>query len=218
MQLRTFLFFAFLAAALGCAGETDSGEPVAAETGPVEQRLAAGIAFDIASDASTVRIGGEVGRERARFDRDDLTVIDGEVRVRSSARHTLVLEELRLSVSDIEISSEVIPPSGVTLTDVSVELVEPVEGSLTWYEDEGYAEITVDVNVQWALVNSEGRALSLAPQTVEDLTFGITVRKDSRGRVVAELSAHAQGDVIDWPTVTKIDELDVELTFRESPM
>lgn len=217
MLLRPFLF-SFLAVAAGCAGETDAGGPVGSEAGPVEQRLAGGIALDVASDVSTVQMAGEVGRERARFERDDLTVLEGEVRVRSSARHTLVLEELRASVADIVISPEVVPPSGVTLTGIAVELVSPVEGSLTWYGDEGYAEVTVDVSFEWALMTSEGSALSLAPQTVEDLTFGITVRTDSRGRLVAELSAHAQGDVIDWPTVTKIDELTVELTARESPL
>ena len=216
MPFRTF-FFASLVAAVGCAGETDPG-PVAGEAAPVEQRLADGIVLDVASDASTMEIAGEVGRERERFERDDLSVVEGEVRVRSSARHTLVLEELRASISDLVISREVVPPNGVTLTDITVELVEPAEGSLTWYGDEGYAEVTVDMSVAWALMSSEGSPLALAPQIVEDLTFGITVRLDSRGRLVAELGAHAQGDVIDWPTVAKIDELNVELTSRESPM
>jgi hypothetical protein len=217
MPFRTFLF-SFLAVAAGCAGETDTGGPVGSEAGAVERRLAGGIELDIATDVSNVQIAGEVGSARERFEREDLAVVEGEVRIRSSARHTLVLEELRVSVSDIVISSEIVPPNGVTLTDIAVELVAPAEGSLTWYGDEGYAEVTVDMNVAWALMSTEGRALSLAPQTVEDLTFGVTVRIDSRGRLVAELTAHAQGDVIDWPTVTKIDELNVDLTSRESPL
>ena len=210
-RLGTMLSAALLIA--GCAGSTapDSGDA----RGSLERRLADGLALDLEPELSRVRIAGDVSGER--FTREDLAVREGELRLHTSGRETLVLESLRASIVDIRISPEVVPPEGLHLTDIRAEIASPVEGAITWVADEGYAELTVELVASWSLMTRSGGPVALAPQHVEDLVLGIMLRTDAGGILVAELSAEAQGDLIHWPTVADVDRLTLDLTARELP-
>lgn len=209
-----------LALLAGCAGGADFGDALP-DMGESEdgdspgvgiERLAEPTTFTIADAAAgsgarlvAVALGDEVTEEV------ELSVAGGTITLSRDQDGRIRFHDLRMDTEDVLVAPSVVPPDGLTLTDLTMELAAPgvvQSGSTGADQIDGSAELSIDV--QWAVVLNHG-TVGLAPIRLPALTTEITVEADAAGELEARLTASHPGAFWNWVDIFELRELELDL-------
>jgi hypothetical protein len=201
-------------------GDDDEGEPAGEPPveGDLRQRLAAPTSFVVAdqlggSSASLMAVALSDGQTAAV----ELAVVGGLVTLSLDSQDRVVFHELLVDTDDVMVSPVVVPPDGLMLTDLTVELVEPARVQLgSWSDDEVAAGAELAVDVKWAVEVDHG-VVDLAPIRLSELAFDVSVESDESGRLAAHLSASAPGVFWSWAGIFELHDLEIELFAAVEP-
>lgn len=210
-------------AALGDASTDDrdeQGEPAGEEpvAGDLRERLAAPTQFVVAdqpggSSASVVAIALGDGQTAAV----ELSVVGGLVTLSLDSQNRVVFHELLVDTDDVLVSPVLVPPDGLMLTDLTVELAEPATVQLgSWSDDEVAAGAELAVDVKWAVQVDHG-VVDLAPIRLDDLAFDVSVESDESGRLAARLTASQPGTFWSWAGIFELHDLEIDLVAAVDP-
>lgn len=214
---RPMLGVALVAGLAGCAME-EAGTPDET-TGSVttRERLREGAVLEILPSESSITVGAFFHRTATDVSARELPVRFGTMHVATTNSGRLVLEDLDARMEELEISPSLVPPEGVRLTGVRVQLVDPVETEMRWYyeDQEGYAEAMIDLRVEWSYETPDGQPLRLAPQHVEGVIVGLTLGLHPDGTLRGRATAERDGPVLSWPGFAELRDLRIELEAGE---
>jgi hypothetical protein len=198
------------------ADERDEDEGQPAGEKPVDrdlrERLAAPTAFVVAdqpggSRASLTAVALSDGQTAAV----ELSVVGGLVTLSLDSQDRVVFHELLVDTDDVMVSPAVVPPEGLLLTDLTVELAGPASVQLgSWSDDQVAAGAELAVDVKWAVEVDHG-VVDLAPIRLTDLAFDISVESDESGRLAARLSASQPGVFWSWAGIFELHDLEIDL-------
>jgi hypothetical protein len=194
--------------------DEDEGEPAGEK--PVDldlrERLAAPTTFAVAdqtggSRASLMAVALSDGQTAAV----ELSVVGGLMTLSLDAQDRVVFHELLVDTEDVMVSAAVVPPEGLMLTDLTVELAEPASVQLgSWSDDQVAAGAELAVDVKWAVEVDHG-VVDLAPIRLTELAFDVSVQIDESGRVAARMSASQPGVFWSWAGIFELHDLDIDL-------
>lgn len=139
----------------------------------------------------------------------DLAIETGELVATADADGTVRIERLGVSLAPIDIPRAVFDKPA-QLTHVRIGLAAPASLATTWTSDDDVrATASLELTMSWAITIDGSTALlgepDLPPVPVELVLSG------TGERVVAELRAHAPGEVWSWATLLKFEDLSLVL-------
>ena len=139
----------------------------------------------------------------------DLRIETGEVVATADASGAITLERFSINIAPIDIPREVFDRDA-QITNVRVELVEPVTMTAAWTsDDEAHATASLDLRLRWA-ITLDGSTLSLGEPELPPV--GIELALGGDGELVhAELRAHAPGEVWGWAGIIRFEDLSLDL-------
>lgn len=126
------------------------------------------------------------------------TVTGGTAVLRSTETGLLLVEDLEVSLSDVQIEEGVILPSDpVNLTDLRLQLGTQIALEPDWYADpssvSGFA--TADLLMDWAVRADDGDIHPLATQRLRDAEFEVVVTLDEDGSIKAQVTTAVEGTI-----------------------
>ena len=204
----------------GCAGGADFGDALPepgsddGDSPPGEgmERLAEPTTFTIADAAAgsgarlvAVALGDEV------TEAVELSVAGGTITLSRDEDGRVRFHDLEMSTADVLVAPSVVPPDGLTLTDLTMELAAPSvvqSGSTGADQIDASAELSIDV--QWSVVLSHG-TVGLAPIRLPALTTEITVEASASGELEAHLTASHPGAFWNWAEIFELRDLELDL-------
>jgi hypothetical protein len=128
-----------------------------------------------------------------------------------AAGERLAFHDLTLTAEDVEVAPSIVPPRGLLLTGLSMELEQPASAALGWHNDDGIgADASLSVDIQWA-VELESGTVDLAPIHMPSLPFEVTVEDDGEGRLVAHLRGSSAGPFWSWAGIFELRDLELDL-------
>lgn len=157
----------------------------------------------IDSQYSDVPLHGEGGRLAIRSDGDDLVVDSALIR----------LEPVTFDESQL-------PPHGLTLKDLRLELQSPVRGELRWFGggSEGDVELEGDFVLKGTLVTESGAEAPFLPQRFDSVPVHAAVSTDAMGNLVARFSCERDGVTWSWAGLTETGKLVFDGRAVEDPL
>ncbi len=194
--------------------DEDEGQPAGEK--PVEQdlreRLAAPTSFVVADQLGGSRAGlRAVALSDGQTAAVELSVVGGLVTLSLDPEDRVVFHELLVDTDDVMVSPAVVPPAGLMLTDLTVELAEPARVQLgSWSDDQVAVGAELAVDVKWAVEVDHG-VVDLAPIRLTDLAFDVSVESDESGRLAARLSASQPGVFWSWAGIFELHDLEIDL-------
>jgi hypothetical protein len=144
---------------------------------------------------------------------DTLPILDGKLTVHVRPDGRLVVDALSLSLGDIQLSEQSVPPHGITLRDVKVGLQNEAPPECLWASDESSAAArgSVRLLLDWSLVGADGEIIPLAQQRIDGVPMELEIVRDAQGKLVAVLSAAREGVFLRWTGYMELADLRLEL-------
>jgi hypothetical protein len=132
---------------------------------------------------------------------------DGELVLRSTASGLLLVEKLTIELSDVIIGPDEVAPDPVHLTDLYLALGTQLVLEPRWSDDGLRAEGNArgDLVLDWAAIARDGQPVPLAPQKLDELEFGLSVRLSPDGTIEADLGTAAKGPLWSFDAVAIAD-------------
>jgi hypothetical protein len=171
--------------------------------------LAAPRVFDLATGDSA--IGARALALRAdRESAIDLEIRSGALEVQA-AGDRLVLADLEVAVADVAIPPDILPPSGVILTDLALRLGESASAEAEWTADGRRAEaaIEIDLVISWSMIR-DGVVYPLADVRIRAIPIYLVVEREG-GALTVSLSADREGPFWSWASTFEMRDLRLEL-------
>ncbi|HKE13283.1 MAG TPA: hypothetical protein VKB80_00335, partial [Kofleriaceae bacterium] len=191
-------------------GDTGVGGDSPAE-GDLRDQLARATPFTIADGAggssAHVKAVAVSGGETAAV---DLAIAGGIVTLSLDEQDRIRFHDLLVDSDDVTVSPTVVPPDGLVLTDLTMELAEPVSVQVgsTADGDEIAAGAELSINVKWAVEVDHG-VVDLAPIRLPDLAFDLSLEADASGRLAAHLTASHPGLFWSWAGIFELHDLEL---------
>lgn len=187
--------------------EFDSQEPPASD---LAAELGSQPSYEFEIDASQITASAAALRiDEVR--EVDFEVLSGDVVVASEGE-LLSLVDLHVELGDVVVSPDVLPPRGLELTDISVDLLSVASGSAEWSGDNQVsATVTASFVLHWAAVRDD-RAVPLADITIDGVPMAITVKRD--GSTSVSMTAAKGGPFWTWAETFELRDLDLALAAR----
>jgi len=103
------------------------------------------------------------------------------------------LEQLSLPLGDIQVPSQVLPPTGLSLRDLRLSVEQPVAASVI-HEQHDALELTAraPLRLDWSLVLEDGTVYALGPARTTPVELDIQLSRQAE-RTIATVSARCQG-------------------------
>ncbi len=196
-------------------GESTGELPV---EGDLKERLAAPTPFTVADQAGGSRASvTAVALSDGQTAAVELSVVGGVVTLSLDAQDRVVFHDLLIDTDDVMVSPAVVPPDGLMLTYLTVELAEAASVQLgSWSGDQVAVGAELAVDVKWA-VEVEHGVVDLAPIRLPDLAFDVSVEADESGRLAAHLAASHPGAFWSWAGIFELRDLQIELVAAVDP-
>lgn len=145
----------------------------------------------------------------------DLQLTGGAVTISlapdGAAGDRLAFHDLTLTAEDVEVAPTIVPPRGILLTGLAMELEQPASAALRWHTgDEVGADASLSVAVRWA-VELESGTVDLAPIRMPSVPFEVTVEDDGAGRLVAHLRGSSAGPFWSWAGIFELRDLELDV-------
>lgn len=167
----------------------------------VRARLATPETVDWLTEVSVVEVNGT-----------RLPLEAGQVQVGVQPDGRLRLDAVELDLADVEVSAPELERD-LPLVGLSVTLAEPVVAEAKWsrLEDAAFAELHVDLILEWAIVTSSGRVVELAPQRIGDIPVDLDVYLGVDGRLNVFLYGTRPGVFWSWADLLELRDLVLDL-------
>jgi len=210
---------------LGCtSAEIADRAPAAGEDPADDGEAVPGLAERLAGPTSFAVLGQNSGGSRVQLTAvslsDDetasveLTVTGGALTLsldQTDGVERIRFHDLVLDCDDVAVSPAMVPPDGLVLTDLTMDLGEPASAELGWRTGDAIeADAALSVDVKWA-VEVESSAVDLAPIRMPSLAFAVTVEDDRDGQLVAHLGASNAGRFWSWAGIFELRDLELDL-------
>jgi hypothetical protein len=210
MLPRTIAALSLLATA--CAA--DIGGPDHEPSGSLTDRLSAPVAVSIAPSGSAARVRAVSLRDGSPTD-VELAIVGGTLTLAASDGQ-LRVDRLEVGAADITVGASVIPPDGVRLTGIALDLSTPASGALAMLSDSAGSVAAVwDVQLRWA-VELEHGVVDLAPIRLPAMSFEMSLALDDDGAVDAHLTAAEPGSFWSWAGIFALSQLELDLVGSTS--
>jgi hypothetical protein len=196
-------------------GEGDGDTDVGGESpgqGDLRDQLAQPRSFTIAdgaggSRASVMAVAVGDGETAAV----DLPIAGGVVTLSLDDQDQVRFHDLLVDSGDVAVSPVVVPPDGLVLTDLTMELAAPVSVQVgSTAGDELAAGAELSINVKWAVEVDHG-VVELAPIRLPDLAFDLSLESDASGGLAAHLTASRAGRFWSWAGIFELHDLELDL-------
>ncbi|MBK9033191.1 MAG: hypothetical protein IPL61_18285 [Myxococcales bacterium] len=177
---------------------------------PLADRLAARARLDVAADGDLAVTAIARGQALALTP----TIVGGEVVLRTTADHYLLVEDLTLPLADVTVPAGMLGPAPVRFTDLRLTLGTqlsvpiPVDGPLDAIVGFGKADLILD----WSLVSDDGAVLPLGMRKAPRTPFTVAITTDLDGRVRADLATHIDGTAIVVTDLAALTDLTLAIT------
>jgi hypothetical protein len=173
--------------------------------------------LDVLAEDAAVTVSATRHTSTVETGEIDLAILGGRIELSADDRGDVVIDALQIQVDDVVLSAEELPPHGITLTDISLTLAAPATGETTWQSDGdfGTAEVTMDLDLDWALLGNDGAHLPLGIKHITGVAVTFDVASDAEGRVVLTLHAARAGQFWDWAGIVELSDLSLALTSIE---
>ena len=182
-DLRFFAPLLALALLAGCA--SPAPEPVA-DVPTLHEALARGAVLDVTRSLSQGRIDIRLPLVEVAPSTTPLPVLDGRLFVQTDLQHALIVHELAVSLSDVRLPAQRLPPAGLAITDIHVLLADPaLLETESLGEHELFASTRTDLLLTWSMTLPDGSTHRLADEVLEGARLDIHAFQDADGHVVA---------------------------------
>jgi hypothetical protein len=210
----------------GCAeGEfgdsSEAGGPAEGQSEGAEDSPPTGSWRDQLTEATAFTVADAAGGSRASVtavrlsDGEavpvELAIVGGVMTLSLDDQDQATFDDLLIDSDDVLVSPSVVPPDGLNLTDLTVELAEPASVQLGSQAEDavaGGAQLSVDV--KWAVEVDHG-VVDLAPIRLPALSFDLSLETGEDGRAVARLTATHEGTFWSWAGIFELRDLEIEL-------
>jgi len=215
MRLKAFVVAVLLP---GCAMFDDNGgqQPTGGPTHPGNQTVRQTL-----SEPRTMLLGSstvEVTAHRMYGGADSSTatldVKGGSIEVQADTDGTLELISLNAEVGDIILSPSAAPPDGLHLTNVKLELAADAVTTTSWTNDgsTAAASATVTLNLDWAIMTTDGTVIPLAPVRVKSVPISVAVARDAAGKISLQFIGQRDGTFFEWTGQFSLSDLKADLS------
>lgn len=191
----------------GSSGGTDSPSATS-----LREQLAGATPFTVADGAGGSRANvTAVALSDGETALVEMSIVGGVVTLSMDGDDQVRFHELLVDSEDVTVSPAVVPPDGLHLTDLTVELTEPASVQLGSTTEEAVAAgAPLSVDVKWA-VEVEHGVVELAPIRLPELVFDLSVQTDEQGELEAHLTASHPGKFWSWAGIFELRDLEIEL-------
>jgi hypothetical protein len=141
----------------------------------------------------------------------ELSILGGVVTLSLDDQDRVRFHDLLVDAEDVRVSPAIVPPDGLGLTELTMELSEPVSVQVgSQSDDELEADAELGIDVKWAVEVDHG-VVNLAPIRLPALAFDFAVHEDGSGRLSVRLAASRPGTFWSWAGIFELRELEMEL-------
>ena len=202
--LKSTVLVAALPFALGCAAEGDALEPAS----DLEDTLRAPRMFSV--DPESIIHAVAVALRQDSESAVDFEIVTGEIEL-MARDGALGITHIHVELADVTIPATVLPPNGLVLTDMSIDLGSAASAEAEWTTDGRRVDATIDVDltVEWAMLR-DGESYPLADVRVIDLPIAVAVTRDG-DRLDLSLAADRSGPFWSWAETFELRDLQLEL-------
>jgi hypothetical protein len=226
-SVRHIVMFFMSALVGGCVIESNGGTP-AANPDPVTPGVIAepdnATTRGHLAHARTlvVQPGGQARLTATRLWGEDY-VVDavvpfqgGKISVQAQPDGRITIVSAELSVGDIHMSNESVPPNGLDLTQIFLRLPY-VTADATWTADgsAALAKTQAELVLDWSLESKPGEIHPMATQHIREVPITLDVVADNDGRLVASLSATRPGIFFTWTGLFALSDLELTVDALE---
>ena len=207
VTMRTLLALTLFAAA--CASNTPAGGP---SYDSVRDRLSDGpTRLYVGSDGSSGSLTARRWTSNGWIEGDTaVTIESGELSAKLDSRGALMLDQLVVGLSDIEIPEEVFKKPA-QLTDVQLTLAKPTTAEMQWTsDDDATATVTLALDFDWSIRVNE-RNTPLATQHLPPVMIDLALT-GAGDHIDAAVSLHAEGELWNWAGLLEVTKLDLALS------
>lgn len=217
MKLRVPVLLTFLLVACGGeavllhdTGPTETDPPPPPVTETLRTKLDDGLTLGLTAASGEITASHSMGghaRGRAALD-----IEDGHLALRTTPNGAVFVDALAISVGDLEIGAEVLPPDGMVLTELELLLTKTTLDT-QWIDDEvAVATVRTPVRLGWAIFE-DGDVVSLAEATLDDLELRFEIVDNGDG-VGVDMSMIGSGVVWAWGGLAQLEDPVVRSGWR----
>jgi hypothetical protein len=207
-----------VAAAAGLTGcAFDGGGELAAGTETLEERLLTRefLALEPTSAVGVQATDGE-GNELPCL---QPTVVGGTAVLRSTESGLLLVEDLDVQLSDVQIRAEILGSEPIHLTDIVLRLGTQLVTAPTWGEGgiEAAGSGDADLILDWAMRTRDGEVYPLATQRLADTDFGVQASLRADGTIAAHVQTAIAGDLSNFANRIILSDFSMAVTAVTEP-
>lgn len=203
--LKSAALLAVFPTALGCAAGAFDSDPAS----DLEETLRAPRTFSLDLPDSVIHAVAVALREGTET-AVDFEIVTGEIELMADGG-ALGITDIDVDLADVTIPETVLPPNGLVLTDMSVDLEAVSSAEAEWTTDGRRVDATieVDLTVQWAMLR-DGESHPLADVHVSGLPISVAVTRDG-DLLDLSLAADRSGAFWSWAQTFELRDLELAL-------
>jgi hypothetical protein len=147
-------------------------------------------------------------------DTTTLQLTSGTVTLSTLGDGSIVVDKLVASLGDITLSPSAMPPDGLHLTNIKVTLQQESYTETSWTSDgtAAAASGSIDLDLDWSLVATDGSVLPLATQHITGIPLSLSVSSDASGKITLSAKAAQAGVFYEWSGIVRLSNLNASLT------
>ena len=188
----------------------------------LRDRLRAGMSFELApTENDSAEIRASLLRSNEESEAIDIEIIEGILELSADRDDSSQVDTLTIGLGDVFVPASVFPPTGIELTEISLELEKKTGQSiaLSWSQNDERVDgsFTADLIVHWS-VGRDGRVIGLADMVIENVPIHLTIddldggARSSQSRVT--LSIHKDGAFWRWADTFEFRDLGLDIGGR----
>jgi hypothetical protein len=128
------------------------------------------------------------------------------------------VEDLTISLDDVVLHHELLPPEGLRLMNIQASLGSDMDARTTWIgNNELSAETTGALVVDWAIMNDQGQPAPLAPQALDGIPFTVQLERAYDGEIHVNITGRMSGTFWTWADYISLSDLDFQLASSTPP-
>lgn len=193
--------------------DTPEAEPEPAPS--LSEALRAPAAFAVMADAETTAVTLTAGHMPSGASKVvEMPVLGGYIDVHATAGGLLVIDHLAVDLADLEVPAAFAPPDGMVLTGIRAHLAGPHGMEAVWSEDgdAAFAEVAVDIVVDWAIRTDNGEVVPLSPLSLADVAVRVAIARQPDGALEVHVSGLEGGAFWSWAGVLELADLSLEIS------
>jgi hypothetical protein len=191
---------------------------------PGEPNPSSSLKDQLTQGSLTLELQPEFSRIDVMAQMGDLTVesrlvmLQGATSLRADRDGRLIVEDLTISLDDVVLHHDLLPPEGVRLMNIQASLGADRDARTTWSgENDVTAEATGELVVDCAIMNDQGQPAPLAPQALDGIPFAVQLERSYDGEIHVNVTGSMTGTFWSWADYLSLSDLDFQLASSTPP-